>query len=229
MYFKIIITIIILVILYIFLSNNHLLTYNENNHPNQIYIAKNNITKVSCSNEIRNRRSVDSRNVYKTVNNLNSIEDNILVKPNQIKPFTISGNIDLKHNIYVPPLNQYDVQSGLYDNNSLPKPQVFKPIGVEVKNRVNLDSNDSNKYIHEIYDEILKDRPITGKELDDNTYKIIPAYKGSSINIDNWNYYKNEDYSNGGAYNNLIGIENNKTATQRIIDEYNDFELKEWI
>lgn len=227
---KIIIVLVVLFILYIIFRNMPIPLSSENhNISDRININDCNIAKLKYSCNINNKKSVGSTIKQKPIHNMfDQIEDKILIKPDQIKPFELAGNINIDYNIYEPPLNQYDVQSGLYDNNPLPKQQIFKPIGVEVKNRVNLDSN-NNIYIHEIYDNILNDRPKTSKEIDEDKYKIIPAYKGYSLGIDNWNYYKNEDYSNGGAYETLHGIENNKKNKQRVIDGYNDFELKEWI
>jgi hypothetical protein len=177
----------------------------------------------------KNNKSVNSCTTCSNVYNMDSnIKDRKIVLPNQIQPMELHKP-KLNQYLYEHPLDNYTVQSGLKDNNESPEPQVFKPLGVAIQNYIDLEKDKKPKYIHEIYDGILNDRPIGNKEKKDDQYNIIAGHKGYTLNVDNWNYYKDEEFANGGYYNKLIGIENNKSDKMRIVDGYNDFELKEWI
>ncbi len=236
----IIILFILLVILVLFIVLNHNMTKYIPPSIYKIFQSKeklqilydynnNNLRGLELCN---NKKSVNSCKTNMNVYNINSnIKDKKILLPNQIHPMNIKSNIDLNQYLYQPPLDNYTVQSGIFDNNNLPQPQVYKPLSVAIQNYIDLekDKKTNDKYIHEIYDGILNDRPISDKKVKCNNFNVIPAHKGYSLNMDNWNYYKNEEFANGGNYDNLIGIQNNKDNNMRIVDGYNDFELKEWI
>jgi hypothetical protein len=146
--------------------------------------------------------------------------DKPITLPNQIKPFGVVGDSNTYN-------NNYDVQPGLYDNQPLKKVPVKIPIEETIKNT--LENNADNTKIADIFDDLIdtgyKTITKTPTNISENN---IPGYKGYTLEINNWNSYKDDNYINGGVYENLIGVNTNKENSYRVVDGYDDFEIKEF-
>jgi hypothetical protein len=130
------------------------------------------------------------------------------------------------------------VQPGLYDQQPLPEKIIEEPIGEKVNNTLEQETrkveffNEEDKTISQLYDELINStnfKAITKESLDIQE-RVLPAYKGNTLDINNWTLYKNDKFLNGGNYDTLIGINQfEKDNTFRVPDSYNDFEIKEFI
>jgi hypothetical protein len=214
------IIVILLAILFfmIFFKNNK-----KNNDTNQ------SLTKNYSINE-KNINLSSSLEPMSVSNMMVNIVDKAITSPRVIKPFDITDDIPINNN--------YDVQPGLYDQQPLPKKVIEQPMGEKINKTLEQETktveyfNEEDKTIAQLYDELIdtqKFKEITKESLE-KTERELPAYKGSSLDINNWTLYKNDKFLNGGNYDTLMGINQfERDNTFRIPDSYNDFEIKEFI
>jgi len=182
---------------------------------------KSNFSTIINDFGIKEKIALEQEKEYMTVPSSNNIEDKPITKPYDVVPFTL----DTKSNTFN---NYYDVQPGLYDNQLVPIKYIPKEIGETVQENINNQIN-NEKTISEVYDNlILPEYKKITKEPLDNSNRSVPAYKGYSLDLNNWNLYKDDNFVNGGAYNNLIGMDTSLENQLRVVDNYNDFEIKEF-
>jgi len=186
-----------------------------------IYLFKNKpINLENLKYDVKNKNTCRPRNIYMPVSYNTNITDKSIILPNQIKPFGVVGDSNTYN-------NNYDVQPGLYDNQQIKKVKVKMPIEETIKNT--LENNVNNTKIADIFDDLIdtgyKTVTKTPTNISENN---ISGYKGYTLEINNWNSYKDDDYINGGVYENLIGVNTNKENTYRVVDNYDDFEIKEF-
>lgn len=198
----------------------------NNNYKN------NKISSLSKSYTLPEKTIILSSNIEQmpVSNVINNIIDKDIISPKNIKPFDITENIPIN--------NTYDVQPGLYDNQPLPSKILEEPIATTINKTLDKETipieffNEEEKTISQLYDELVNTSKFKNntKESLNETDRVLPAYKGTSLDVNNWTLYKNDKFLNGGNYDTLIGINPfDKTNTFRIPDSYNDFELKEFI
>jgi hypothetical protein len=198
-----------------------------NNNNNNIF---KNIIKRNYSNQDKKQIQTTNLEQMSVSNMMNNINDKKIISPAGIKPFDITDELPIN--------NTYDVQPGLYDQQPLPEKIIEEPIGEKINNTLEQETkkvdffNEEDKTIAQLYDELLDStnfKAVTKEPLE-TTERILPAYKGTTLDINNWTLYKNDKFLNGGNYDTLIGINQfEKNNTFRIPDNYNDFEIKEFI
>jgi hypothetical protein len=213
----IIIVILLAILFFLIFCNN-----NNKNISNNINRKYSNIDKEQIQTTTIEQMSVS--------NMMNNIKDQTIQSPEGIKPFEITDDIPIN--------NTYDVQPGLYDQQPLPEKIIEEPIGEKVNNTLEQETrkveffNEEDKTISQLYDELINStnfKAITKESLDIQE-RVLPAYKGNTLDINNWTLYKNDKFLNGGNYDTLIGINQfEKDNTFRVPDSYNDFEIKEFI
>lgn len=164
------------------------------------------------------------------VDMIGDIEDKPIELPNETKPFDITSNIPIN--------NTYDVQPGLYDQQPLPIKVIEQPVSEKIYNTLDNETqsiehfNEEEKTISQLYDELVESNNIkpTPKESLNTTDRILQGHKGYTLDINNWTLYKNDTFLNGGNYDTLVGINQfEKNNIYRIADNYNDFEIQEFI
>jgi hypothetical protein len=202
-----------------------------------IFIRKNNKTVYSQKHYDFNKKHNNLQNIIEENENtlnvstyMDNIHDKPIQSPANIKQFNVIDDIS---NIN----NNYNVQPGLYDKQLLPKKVIDNPIKEKIDKTLDRETkieqfNNDDKTISQLYDELIDTDKfkITTKESLNTTHRVIPAYKGATLEINNWSLYKNDNFVNGGMYDDLIGLNQlNKSNIFRIADDYNDFEIKEFI